>query len=249
MPLLKELEQFGFENKKARIYLAALELGEAKANAIAKKAGLPRPTVYDILEKLAQEGLISFYEKRGVRYFIAENPEAMQRRLQSKQTALAGLMPQLKSVYNTNDAKPAIRFYEGLAGVKAIFEDTLTARNKFLRGILSMADLYKTPGKKFMDDYVARRIKANIKLRVIRSQVKEVEETWPSSAKENRELRYGPDGMIFPETIYIYDNKVGIIGTQKDNFGMIIESDDFHQTQENLFNALWDVSSPGVSVD
>lgn len=249
MPLLKELEQFGWENKKARIYLAALELGEAKANSIAKKAGLARPTAYDILEKLSQEGLISFYEKRGVRYFIGENPEAMQRQLQAKQTTLAELMPQLKSVYNTIDAKPRIRFYEGLAGVKAIFEDTLTVRDKFLAGILSMADLYKTPGKKFMDDYVTRRIQTKIKLRVIRSQTKEVEETWPSSAKESRELRYAPEGMIFPETLYIYDNKVAIIGTQKDNFGLIIESGDFHQTQENLFNALWSVSRPGASVE
>lgn len=249
MPLLKELEQFGWENKKARIYLAALELGEAKANAIAKKAGLSRPTVYDILEKLSQEGLISFYEKRGVRYFIAENPEAIARQLQARQSALTGLLPQLKSVYNTLEAKPRIRFYEGLVGVKAIFEDTLTVRDKFLAGILSMADLYKTPGKKFMDDYVSRRIQAKIKLRVIRSQQKEVEETWPSSAKENRELRYSPEGMIFPETIYVYDNKVGIIGTQKENFGLIIESDDFHQTQENLFKALWDVSRPGACID
>lgn len=50
-------------------------------------------------------------------------------------------------------------------------------------------------------------------------------------------------------TVYLYDNKVGIIGTEKENFGMIIESLDFYQTQKNLFDVLWQVTRVGKRRD
>ena len=152
------------------------------------------------------------------------------------------ILPQLKSFQQSKGKRPTIRMYEGIEGVKAVFEDTLTSRYKTLLGILSMADLYKIPGKKYMDHYVERRIAKDYSLRVIRSEQKDIEETWPSSTSELRSLRYAPQGIIFPMTMYIYDQKVGIIGTEKEAFGTIIESADFYQTQKNLFEIVWDVS-------
>lgn len=40
MSLARELTRFGLDNKKAKVYLAVLELGEAKVSEIAKKAAL-----------------------------------------------------------------------------------------------------------------------------------------------------------------------------------------------------------------
>lgn len=249
MPLEIDLKQFGFDEKKARIYLAVLELGEAKAAEVAKKSGIERPTCYDILNKLVQDGLISFFDKRGVKHFVAEDPEKIQVRLAEKERALNQLLPELKSVYNSLKTKPKIKFFEGLAGIKTILEDTLTPHDKQLLGILSMRDLYEIPGKEFMDNYVKRRIEAKVKLRVIRSRIKEVGETWPTNPKEYRELRYAPEKLSFPVTIYIYDNKVGIIGTKKENFGMLIESEEFFETFKNLFEVLWLVSKAGPTKD
>lgn len=82
-----------------------------------------------------------------------------------------------------------------------------------------------------------------------RSEQKEVGEVWPSSRREQREMHYAPAGMIFPMTVYMYDDKVGIIGTQQKNFGMIIESHDFHLTLCNLFEVLWQVTRVGKRQD
>ena len=138
--------------------------------------------------------------------------------------------------------RPRVRFYEGVEGIKTVFNDTLSVSDKLLRSILSVEDLYKTPGRKFMDNYVQQRINKKIKLRVIRSPIKEMGETWPSSTAEYRELRYAPRDFVFPMTMYIYDKKVAIIGTAQEMFGMIMESEDFYLTQKNLFEILWDVS-------
>lgn len=47
-----------------------------------------------------------------------------------------------------------------------------------------------------------------------------------------------PEGMIFSMTMYLYENKVGIFGTK-------IESEDFYQTQKNLFDVLWEQGRVG----
>lgn len=81
MSLQNDLKSLGFDDKKAAIYLTLLELGMAKANEISKKAGVERPTTYDLLGKLSIEGLISSHEKRGIRYYAAENPEKIRNRI------------------------------------------------------------------------------------------------------------------------------------------------------------------------
>lgn len=244
MSLARELKQFGLDNKKAKVYLAVLELGEAKVSEIAKKSGIERPTVYDILNKLVKEGLAGFYEKRGIRYFMAENPETIRRQLRAKEEAFTTLLPQLISLYNTSEIKPRIKFYEGIAGVKTIFKDTLTIKNKKLCGILSVSDLFKMPGREFMETYVSQRIQAGISLRVIRSEPKDIQEYWPTDPQSLRELRYAPRDMIFSMTMYVYDNKVSLISSTKENFGVLIESEEFNDNIHHLFEALWQISAP-----
>lgn len=55
MKIQETLEQLGMHEKKAEVYLACLELGNATAYLIAKKVGLKRPTVYDIANQLMRE--------------------------------------------------------------------------------------------------------------------------------------------------------------------------------------------------
>lgn len=249
MDLKSILEELGLKKNKATVYLAALEVGSGTVVEIAKKARLPRTTVHEILQILLDLGVISFISQGRARIYTPEVPDKLKTLLKEKERLLQGALPELRSLMNTRGTRPRVRIYEGVEGVKTVLEDTLTVSNKSQHGILSMADLYKIPGKEYMDDLVKRRVEAGIHLQVIRSEQKDTEETWPSSAKENRELRYAPEGLIFPMTLYIYDNKVGIIGTAKENFGMIIESADFYQTQENLFKIMWDVARIAKKVD
>lgn len=249
MRIDKLLEEFGLAKTKGTVYLAALETGSGSVQDIAKRAGLPRTTTHEILQALTSVGLVHFVTRGRTRIYSAESPEKLKVLLKEKERKLEAALPELLSHFYTKSTRPRVRFYEGVEGVKTVFEDTLTVKNKILLGILSMEDLYKIPGKEFMDDYVNRRVGAGIKLKVIRSETKEVEQIWASSTKEARELHYAPHDMIFPMTVYLYDNKVCLIATQKENFGVIIESVDFYQTCKNLFDVLWQVTRVGKRVD
>lgn len=236
------LEEIGLTKSKAVVYMAALQVGTGSVQEIASVAKLPRTTTHEVVSQLLQMGLISYSNKGRKRTYSVENPERLLRLLKEKEEKVVEALPSLLSIFNTKGDRPTVRFFDGVEGVKTVFEDTLTVKDKVLRGIISMEDLYVTPGKEFMDSYVKRRIDSKIWLEVVRSRGKEVDSNWLSSGKELRELRYAPEKLVFPTTMYLYDNKIALIGTKKENFGMIIESSELFLTQQNLFQLLWSTS-------
>lgn len=244
MQLEEGLARLGLDGKRARFYLAALELGEAPITAIAKKAGLTRTTAYDILGRLLQEGLVTQVEKSGRLHVLAESPSTLLRAVEERRQLLRSLLPELQSLYNLSPVKPRIHYHEGVEGIRTVLHDSLGCRGKRLRGILSMVDLLDVPGRREMERYIARRIAAGIFLQVVRSRVKEVGDIWPTRREDLRELRYTPDGIVFTMTTLIYDDKVAMISSRRENFGMIIESEEFAKLQEALFEVLWRASEP-----
>jgi sugar-specific transcriptional regulator TrmB len=244
MSLEETLARLGLDGKRARFYLAALELGEAPITRVARKAGVSRTTAYDLLARLAREGLVTQVAKSGRIHVLAEEPGALLQALDQRRALLCGVIPELRSFFNRSRVKPRIHTYEGADGVRAVLIDRLTCRSKRLRGILSMADLLEVPGREEMEELIARRVAAGIHLQAVRSRAKEVDPIWPSSAAELRELRYAPEGLVFTMTTYIYDHKVSLISSRRENFGMIIESEEFAAMQDHLFEVLWQASTP-----
>ncbi|MBY0380759.1 MAG: transcriptional regulator TrmB [Xanthobacteraceae bacterium] len=244
MDMEEKLAQIGITGKLFKLYIAAVQLGEAPVQAVAAHAGLARTTAYDVLDRLEQEALIRIEERNGRRYVIAEDPVGMLQRLELRRQVISDVMPQIRSLYNGAKGKPQIRFYEGEEGVQTVLWDTLTCQSKFLRGILSMNELIEAPGLAEMDVYIEERLKRGIALKVLRSPNKDVEKIWPSGQEQLRELRYAPEGVTLGVTQYVYDNKVSIISSKRENYGLIIESEDFANLQSVLFETLWSISTP-----
>ena len=57
--LEQELQKIGLSEKEAKVYLAAMELGQAPVQKIAQKAKVNRATTYVILEGLQKKGVIT----------------------------------------------------------------------------------------------------------------------------------------------------------------------------------------------
>ncbi len=65
MELLKKL---GLNTYEASAYLALVKVKSATASKLAELAHIPRPRVYDVLEKLEQKGLVKIIPQRPIRY-------------------------------------------------------------------------------------------------------------------------------------------------------------------------------------
>lgn len=241
MSIEQTLVQIGLQETEVRFYLAALELGQASVRDIASKAGITRTNAYDVFSRLLEQGLVTQVAGASNKTMLvaAEPPDQLTELLDARRRKLDVLLPELRSLHNSASGKPRVRYYQGLDGIKHVLDDTLTARDKTLLGILSMRDLFEVPGRAWMDDFVRRRIEAGVFLRVVRSPVKDIANVWRQSAEELRDVRFASPDFVFTMTSYVYDNKVAIISSRRENFAMTIESEEFAIMQRNLFDVFW----------
>lgn len=249
MELSKQLEQYGLEDKKAEVYLACLELGPSPVQSIAQKTGIKRTSVYDIINSLTSQGLITQTVKGKKRLFVAEDPKTIKDLLQKKEREFDQILPELKTLHFVPGTKPKIKYYEGVEGAKRVLEDTLTSKEKILKSIIPFKDIIDLVGEDYFGDYTNRRIKSGYYLISVRPTIKEVisireKHKWVTNKAQRREVRYAPKDFAFSMTMYLYDHKVMLISSKKENFGMIIESEEFTYNQKALFEVLWKISKP-----
>lgn len=240
------LQKFNLSDKEATVYLALLRHSSQPTSLVAKRTHLNRGTAFLTLKELVKKGLATKIIKGGIQYHSPVSPRYLNSLLERRkeevvvmENELKSSLPFLLSLQNPASPKPKISFFEGREGLRTLLEDTLTTRDKKLCGILSMADLYDVFGEDYFENYVQRRIKADIHLRVMRNKLKDVKERWPSRTADQRELRYLPTAMVFPATVYIYDNRVAFISSEKEGFGLLVESSEIYEIQKNLFETLW----------
>lgn len=127
-----ELQHLGLTDKEARVYLAALELGPSAVQDISHKSKVNRATTYVMIESLSARGLMSTFQKGKKKFYAAESPERLmtiienqEKVLQEQKNELVEVMPVLESLFNTEGAKPQVRYLEGIEGletVRATFE-------------------------------------------------------------------------------------------------------------------------------
>ena len=68
-------KKLGLSDKEAHVYLSLLEHGTSSVRSLAASTKLNRGTTYDILKKLREVGLASFFHKNTKQHFVAEDPE------------------------------------------------------------------------------------------------------------------------------------------------------------------------------
>ncbi|AWY99731.1 sugar-specific transcriptional regulator TrmB [Rhodobiaceae bacterium] len=233
------LARIGMTGKRARFYLAALQLGPATVQEIARHCGITRTTAYSLVEKLSEEGVITLLQKGGRTNVVAEDPEVLLRNLDDRRSALSDLLPELRSIYAGGQSGPRFRLYEGVEGIRTVLNSVLMAQADTLCGILSMRELLQFPGREELARFVAKRVEVEKTLRVIRAASEEVDTIWNTSEEELRQVRFTPTASPLLMTTFVYDDQVAIISSERENYGLIIESAGYANVQKTLFESLW----------
>jgi len=242
MEEINHLKRIGLNDKEALVYIKALELGTFSVSTIATKTGIKRPTCYTVLEELIKKNLITSVPRAKKALFHAENPEILLKQGQDNIKIIEKILPGLKSKMGSVQNEPLIKYYSDQNGIHKIFTDILNCKEKEYRFIGSGKDVIDITGKEFIDKWLLSRIEKKIKSISIRMKKTEVLEDFYQT-QVMQELKLAPESIHIPETIFIYDNKVAVISTTKENFGFVVDSADFSETMKGLFNALWQVSS------
>lgn len=239
--LKKILYNIGLTDKEALVYLACIELGASPVSEIAEKAGINRVTTYDILDKLIHKGFVNFFNKQKMRYFSATDPEIISYETARKAEDLRQALPKLKRLHGSTN-HPHIQYFEGIAGIKALYADSLSSKTEILNYANSREIRDHWP--EYDHEYVQERVKRQIFLRGIcpdDDYGKRVQSTDPEYYREIRLVPYAQ--FTFTNEINIYDDKVAISSFKNELIGMIIQSQAIADTQRDIFKMAWEYAA------
>lgn len=242
----QQLTQLGLSPKAARTYLALLELGPSSIMAIAKKAGLNRTTLYDIIPSLITEGLISRVINSKTEKYEAESPERLPLLLERKIQQLQLQMGNAKNLatklgylaFTGKEAKPKVTLFEGEDGVKKMYEDSLLCKT-YIRSFLAPEAL-KSFDDEFADSYFERRTKKGIQIKGIINDSPEARDYLQHEKELLREIHLVPtEAMDIKPEVYVYDDKVAFYSL-KESYGVLIQSKDIAEAIAKLYDLAWD---------
>ena len=125
--LIKLLENSGFTQKEAQVYLALLELSEGTVSQIAKTTKLKRPIIYVVLEGLIKRGFANELPERKVNVYQPINPTVILGQLKMSAKNFAQMLPILQTLGNDRKKKPKIRFYDNKEDILKIWDGVITS--------------------------------------------------------------------------------------------------------------------------
>lgn len=231
------LEKFGFSQNESKIYLASLEMGIASAQNIAEKAGLKRTTAYSVLTYLVNRGIVAKTIIKNKTRFVAESPDKLLNLVNDVQTSITKVLPQLEAIYNKNEVKPKITFFEGENAIHNVYEDTLKENPE---------EILEWNTNKFFErfpkdyNYIKKRVELGIQARRIAGEGS----LWDTThkfldKKELSETIIVNKELFDPQIeINIYNNKVAFMN-YAENMSVVIESKAIAEAMRQAYELSW----------
>ncbi|MDP2736768.1 MAG: helix-turn-helix domain-containing protein [bacterium] len=247
--LERALKDIGLTDKEVSVYLTSLKLGSQPVSVIAKRAHLNRTTTYVILKKLLEKGLMSKYSKGGMIYFTSSSPESIKNYIERKKKELdlvaeniENLLPDLEKIMQYSPSSTKIRFFEGLEGIKALYDYTLEVGER-VDEYLFHYDADVPEMWNFWDIYISRRIEKGIPLRLLAAE-DEISLWSKQNDKELlRETRILPHDK-FPfghNLILIFGDYYGYISYADGVYGGALIHDKYlAEVERSIYQYIWD---------
>ena len=238
------LEEFGLSKTSAKIYLAMLELGQASAGKIAKRAGTYKANAYDAIEKLEKFGLSTYIYEGNKRLFIPTNPEKLPEiledikrkeleRIKNLQKDINKIMPQFKAKYGSIKEKELFEVYRGRKAYKLVIEEILKERPKIWKGFGNFQIQ-----EAFPIEY--QRWFKTCPFRLFSTKTKKVQKLKAEAEKTcDVKVTWLPKEVYMPIVWVVFGNNVLIIIYEPDLIMMRIKSQKVVKTYSSQFDHLW----------
>jgi len=238
---LDELKKTGLSENEAKVYLAALELGETSVYRLAKKSLVKRTTTYLAVESLKEKGLMNSYVRNGVAICFAQNPKKLAEMLEEKQKALDKVMPELLAFTNLIDKKPKIQFFEGREAYREVFKDVLKHPGSEMLGTLN--EKFLDFDHYFMSHFIPKRKEKKIWARILFPSSPELRTVSQDENEYFFQSRIVPSDKfkIEIEMVIYGGNKIGMVSYDEE-IAIIIESQKIYDTQKGFFEVIWEAS-------
>lgn len=230
------LKEIGFEEREIKVYLAIIKEGDSTALKIARTVKIDRTTIYDILEKLIERGIVSKYTKNNSQHFSALTPKNLILHFKEKYSLLEHILPELQKISSQKEEPMRCELFQGKEGLKSILKE-LIERGKDYRVINIRKEFEEILGY-FNDMGVLKLNEFKAK------EIAIIEKNANFKKLKNGKYRYIDKKFLSKVTTLLYDNKTVFFIWQEPYFAIKIENSPFAKAQEEYFSFLWKLAKP-----
>jgi sugar-specific transcriptional regulator TrmB len=238
--LTELVRQYGLGENEAKLYIAALELGEATVQDMAKKAAVKRTSIYYMLDELVSKGVLTITKRNKKNYYIATSPADLLKSFRERLVEFEKTAEVLENHRGKIFKKPRIYFLQGPSGFKQVWNIIFESHPKEYR--------ITTEGLNFLD-FVKEKYVVNEIIKQKKDQGVKSYQIIPDSAyarkivakdsAENRQSRLLPLHTKLPFTEIICQRLVAYISPRFNDNIFVVEDETFAEGQKVVFDLLW----------
>lgn len=237
------LKKLGLTEGESKIYICLLNLGSSQASKIQENVKLERRSVYDILNKLIEKGLVSYIDENKVRKFKVANPSLLIDYLEDKKSGIEKLkkevknqLPEMMSLFNESKSSINSEVFHGEDGIKTVWNDFLNYKEHFWIG---SGNYVPDKFPLFYANWTKRRIEKKLKVHHLFRHDKKGH----INEFSYQDYRFLPEEFTGnPAAICIWGNKVGHFLFGKELFAFVIESKELSENYNKYFDYLWKIA-------
>jgi sugar-specific transcriptional regulator TrmB len=234
------------DEKEKAILSALYANGQTTISTLAKLTLINRTTLYPILEKMKESGLVVSIRTEGTTYIEAISKKELtswaKRREQDMKNASAELLQWVDTQAEEQQSLVVeTKHFEGRKAVEALYGDTW--RNNMEKMIYAITDYeaaYTTMGDFFRDEYFPRRVQHGVSVKSVLPNSPIGQQDKRSEKKLLRDMRivdlFGDLGI----EMNIYDDKIALIAfDEKKPSGVLIKNATIAKAMRAIFDELW----------
>lgn len=243
------LKTIGLTDSEIKVYLALIELGSTTKSPIVDKSGVASSKIYELLEKLAQKGLVSYVIKSGVKYFEAAPPSRILDYLKEKEEEIKKheleakqLIPELELKRSMAGISSETQVFKGMKGAKTSFDDILKTLKKgeeyYVLGISKFTPHFE----RFVVNFHKKRAMLGIKCKII------VNELAKDIGKKLEPIKltkvtYLQKELFTPVVFIIYKDKT-LISIGLDEIFIQVRSENLTNGLRAYADYMWSIGKP-----
>ncbi len=241
----KHLEKLGISQEAALVYLKILEIGTTTVLTVARKTRIPRTTVYLHLDGLVSKGLLKVIVKGKKKYILPTSPKELIEvaKLKKKEItdSVIGLEKELfhlQAIYNTENKKSRIMYFEGVDEVRKVYDESLNSDKIYM---YSLSEELKWVMGDYLEKYHDRLSQLMLETFEIASEDNTEKNNQKDKSNSRNKIVYISEKYITKTDYLIFGSKVSFI-TCKDKtpVAIVIEDEDIAYFETMRFLMIWE---------
>lgn len=237
-------KRIGLSSKETETFLCLLELGAQPVSVIARHVGVPRTSMYSIIEALRKAQLVDVFEKRAIQYVrpiparsIPDVISHRERELAHIRTMFQEQLPALEAMENTLAIVPKVKFYEGKEEVMRMY--SLIMKESAFCSFVDLASVRRSIPEYYHE--IPRMIKSSGgSARELLIQSKDAKGYQAEYASSRHQIKFLPKTMRFTSDIIICSDHIFMTAFDRERVASLqVFSKPLAETHLSIFEALW----------